>query len=1347
MYCTCRKRLLGALLLALTFGSVGVEDCPGWAGKSTIQSSAVRPVVTNKIHDIFAPCSSQQGLFDGYLGQRMEINLEKRLLKLNLDSILRPFEQRPGRQMWVGEHVGKWLHAATLYWEQTGDSRIKAKMDTAVRRLLATQLEDGYLGTYKPEDHWTSWDVWSHKYNLIGLLSYYRATGDNTALAASRRIGDLLLGTFGNGEGQLDIVHSKHSTHVGMAAGSVLEPLVTLYRFTGDGQYLQFCKYIVQAWEQPHGPKLISSLLEKNGDVFRTANNKSYEMMSCLVGCLELYRVTGNTRLMEACELAWKDIREKRLYIVGSSSWAEHFRDDHDLSAEGKYEGKKFCSTSEGCVSVTWMQLSLQLLRLTGEAKYADELERTIYNALLASQSPHTGEVSYFLPLLGDRKRFGEVTHGIEPDVCCCASSVPRGLAIIPKAIVGTIAGAPAVLLYKPGQYEVASGEQTVKLSVETDYPVSGQLRIGVQPSDAATFPLALRVPWWCEKFTASVDGKSLEGTAGKMLVIQRAWKPGDSVEVSMRMEVVSLDGGPSYPQKVAFQRGPQVLAVDEDVLAASRLPDNWSGGQLYRVKHGRDGSQERAYSLVPFADAGQLGGGYDVWLAPDGRGRTPPELDPVGDRHIPIGIPNSLDSLKSFVEAEGGFSPGVGSFGVSFWVYDPTESKLWSPTMDEVQHSHGLAGGRALIPWSNWSAGPVHVRTEVCQVQRSTPSGDNHVVGARATLSNPTDRDVSVSLYVALRPIGPAGFHVKRLSVDDNRDALLVDGHAAIVANRTPSVAGVSPVDSIGAQAKRGNVPDQQKAVSADGACSGAMRFDLAIPPGESETVGLVCPVHAGQRAVRHKWVPWAKNFVDEAVPKSNAPGIDQPNLGLEYYRSVQVEDLFKESQAYWGEFYSGVGIRMPDTRWSLGFDVMLAHAGLCVNEGAADVAVTNYTVFNRDGMYIANMMQKAGRPKLSEEVIDFFLRSPFNGRPFPESDNPGQILWSMGQHWRLTRDKAWLRRVYPAAEKLAKMIEYYRTSDGPYWVSLTSLEVGSALPEDERKRLEPGSCDGFHPEYTEAFDVTGLRVVAELADAIGESPRADYWSTLAERLFRQYDAQFRADLGKGYGSYCVLWPCRLYPLGEDAAYNRFQEVGRQDLSTWRYFAPATAHQGLLAGNRAAGYETVNSHLDHSQMKDWFAFDEGGKSGSGGWHHLRTSWTHSKSEPDQNHAVAMPHGWAIAEMWLLMRDCLLAEDDERLLLLGGVSPQWFTDPEGMHVEDLPTEHGRCSFRYVPTDTGAVLTLSGEAKPAGGFVICLPPELNAKTLCDGKTVAVAENGRCVIPPKARRVELVFAGSG
>ena len=118
-----------------------------------------------------------------------------------------------------------------------------------------------------------------------------------------------------------------------------------------------------------------------------------------------------------------------------------------------------------------------------------------------------------------------------------------------------------------------------------------------------------------------------------------------------------------------------------------------------------------------------------------------------------------------------------------------------------------------------------------------------------------------------------------------------------------------------------------------------------------------------------------------------------------------------------------------------------------------------------------------------------------------------------------------------------------------------------------------------------------------------------------------------------------------------------------------------------------------------------WFVFDEGGRSGAGGWRFARTTW---------KAGVAMPHGWAIAEMWLLVRDSLAFEEGGRLHLLSGVPPEWFTHAGGMLVEGLPTWFGTCSFAYVPSPTGAVVTLSGRASPPAGFVLALPQRIAAR---------------------------------
>jgi hypothetical protein len=499
------------------------------------------------------------------------------------------------------------------------------------------------------------------------------------------------------------------------------------------------------------------------------------------------------------------------------------------------------------------------------------------------------------------------------------------------------------------------------------------------------------------------------------------------------------------------------------------------------------------------------------------------------------------------------------------------------------------------------------------------------------------------------------------------------------------------------------------------------------------------------GRNAARHHWVDRKQNaMVDAAELNPASGGIPQPDPGMGYYRALNTEKLFAEARAFWTGLLGGIDVRMPDPRWGESLRAILGHALMCLNEGAPDVAVVNYNVFNRDGMYIANMMQKAGLARYSEQVIDYFMAHPFNGRAYPEADNPGQILWAMHQHWLLTRDRTWLRGTYLAGRQIASMIRYYRTAPRPHWVAMDSLEFGDRLSPSRRRELEPGKCDGFHPEYTEAFDIAGVRGAADLAGATGETAEAAAWRSLSDTLSSAYDAGFGNRLPSQYGSYSVLWPCRLYPLDSGRGYEQFRGVGAQQPKSWRYFPLATAHQGLLAGNRDAAHGTLHIHLAHEQMQGWYAFDEGGGSGSGAWYRTRTKWTHSKTEPGQNRSVAMPHSWTVAEFWLLMRDSIVFEQDRRLVLLAGVPPGWFRDPQGMHVTRLATYFGPLDLDYTPEPGGATLKLGRNATPPGGFLLRLPPELRATATAAGKRLEVHPNGDCPLPAQAASVKLHFS---
>ena len=721
----------------------------------------------------------------------------------------------------------------------------------------------------------------------------------------------------------------------------------------------------------------------------------------------------------------------------------------------------------------------------------------------------------------------------------------------------------------------------------------------------------------------------------------------------------------------------------------------------------------------------------------------APKPLDPRGRGHIPIGIANTVDTLKTFVEAEGCFSPGVGSYGIYFWVYDPRTGKLTAPTMPGVPCKHGLTREGYLIPWSAWSAAGLNVKTEVCQVEMKTPKGRAHIVAARAHLTNTGQTQRKVFFYAALRGLGPAGWPVKHLAASEPGDALLVDGHPALIAGMKDAEAGVAAGDTVGKSAAQGKLPPDKSARSDKGDCSGAIRVLVTVPAGKTVTLGFICPVLPGRRAVAHDWdgrSGWAQ--LDLAKPNPPTGGLLQPDAPLDYYRKLDVNKMFDRARAYWRDLVGRATIRLPDPRWAQALAAITGHAAVTMNQGAPDVAVVNYNVFNRDGVYIANILQKAGRLDLSEAAIDYFLSHPFNGRTRVEADNPGQVLWAIGQHWLYSRDRRWLKRVYPAAAKIAAMIRYYRTSPGPHYVKATSLEFGDSLPPDKpddrpankRQVLRPGSCDGNHPEYTEAFDVAGLRSAAMLARAAGKADHADAWGKLAGKLFDEYHKKFSKRLARGYGSYCVLWPCRLYSLSDGKAHEQFKGIGVQGPSGWRYFPLARAHQGLLAGNRGAGWQTIEKHLDHAQMRGWYAFDEGGRSGQGGWRHLRTTWPHG---------VAMPHGWAIAELHLLLRDSVLFEDEDRLVLLAGVKEAWFSAAEGMAAANMPTHFGNCSFAWKPAAKGAIFELTGDAAPPKGFVLCLPPKLGARASVGGKLVRVADDGRCIIPATAKRVDLSF----
>jgi DUF1680 family protein len=331
---------------------------------------------------------------------------------------------------------------------------------------------------------------------------------------------------------------------------------------------------------------------------------------------VELYRVTGKAEYLKPAEIAWKDIVAHHLYVSGTTSSSEHFQDDAVLP------GEESSNVGEGCATVTFLQLTWQLLRATGEPQYADQLEQTVYNALLGAQDPANGNICYFTPLDGRKSP--------TPGINCCVSSEPRGISMIPELAWGRRGDGAAIVFYAPGRASVDTAAGPVAIESRTNYPLTGAVELTVNPAKSARFPLYLRVPSWTAHYEAVAGGRTYQGEPGGWLTIEREWTPGDSVKIAIDLTTRVVPGGPSYPYSVAIARGPQFLALDSavnrglaDMQAAGprtaqvklidvsdQLPTTWIGKQAYRME-GLVAGKPRDLVLVPFADART----YRVWL------------------------------------------------------------------------------------------------------------------------------------------------------------------------------------------------------------------------------------------------------------------------------------------------------------------------------------------------------------------------------------------------------------------------------------------------------------------------------------------------------------------------------------------------------------------------------------------------------------------------------------------------------------------------------------------------------------------------------------------------------------
>jgi len=533
---------------------------------------------------------------NGYLGEKLALCLERRIKAEDVDGLVAPFRRREERSLWQTEFWGKWMLAAVPAYEYSGNKALYEQIRSSTQAVIATQSADGYIGNYPDDGRLQGWDIWGRKYTLLGLMGYYDLCKDAQTLQAACRLADLCIKELGP-SAKVNI--AKTGMHHGMASCSILEPFMRLYRRTREERYLEMARHIIACIEGPDGPQLIKKGLAGVPVAERFPlpdewwswynGQKSYEMMSCYQGMLEMYEELGDERLLRVCDLVAKHIIATEINIVGTG-----------VSNECWYYGKKWQTESathmqETCSTITWMKFCQTLLRLTGDVIYADELEKTAYNAFLASLNPDASTFSMYCPLEGSR----HVSAGqCGMDISCCIANGPRGFFVLPEAAIMSNAEELAVNLYEDLQARVTLKDGLeVSVAINGNYPVNNRVQIAVTPSATATWALLLRIPAWSALTAVTINGAAVAGVnAGSYCRIARAWQAGDVVELvfDFSCRVAELN------RCLALQRGPLVLARD------SRFNDGAVDATVLMP-------DDQPLELVAVADAATAAG---VWQA-----------------------------------------------------------------------------------------------------------------------------------------------------------------------------------------------------------------------------------------------------------------------------------------------------------------------------------------------------------------------------------------------------------------------------------------------------------------------------------------------------------------------------------------------------------------------------------------------------------------------------------------------------------------------------------------------------------------------------------------------------------
>jgi uncharacterized protein len=604
-------RIASFLVAALAFSSVAQGDA--------LRVDDPKLKVKNKVAlaaQAFDLCEVR--LLDGQFKHAQELD-RRYLLSLDVDRLLHTFRLNAGLPSsaqalggWEepkcelrGHFVGHYLTACALMYAATGDEQLKRKGDAVVDGLVQCQARfpNGYLSAF-PESFFdrveARQNVWAPYYTLhklyAGLMDMYVYCDNAQALEVCTRFGHWVKSRNDR------LSDEKMQAMLGTEHGGMNEALANLFALTGDEDFLKTSlRFNHQAVVGP-ASRRVDNLTGLHANT----------QIPKFVGTARQYELTADPALKTATEFFWNTVVKERSYVIGGHSDGEHFSPKEKLStAFGP-------STTETCNTYNMLKLTRHLFCWEPKVEYADYYERALCNHILASQNPKDGMMCYYVPLRpGSHK---EYNTPLDSFWCCTGTGVENHAQYGDSIYFHSGKSILYVNLFIAS--ELTWREVGLKLRQETSFPAAGETKLTVHCDKPMRLELRLRRPDWATTFGIKINGKAqnMKSTPGQWVALQRTWKNGDQLELSMPFPL-NTEGFADNPNRFAFLSGPLVLAAQVQP------------GKPFPAVVGERGRATQALTPATGGRVNTFAGSPEVFRTPGG-GSSPMTLEPFYSLH-----------------------------------------------------------------------------------------------------------------------------------------------------------------------------------------------------------------------------------------------------------------------------------------------------------------------------------------------------------------------------------------------------------------------------------------------------------------------------------------------------------------------------------------------------------------------------------------------------------------------------------------------------------------------------------------------------------------------------------------